>query len=36
MSEMWMVRAGGGAFLIEEFLKNGYGAIGWVEKEIKG
>jgi restriction system protein len=31
MPEMWMVRAGGGAFLIEEFIKNGYVAIGWIE-----
>jgi restriction system protein len=33
MPEMWMVRAGGGAFLIEEFLKNGYVAIGWIEMD---
>jgi restriction system protein len=31
MAEMWMVRAGEGAFLIEEFLKNNYVAVGWIE-----
>jgi restriction system protein len=31
MAEMWMVRAGEKAFLIDEFLKRGYVAIGWCE-----
>jgi restriction system protein len=32
MAEMWMVRAGTGAFLVEEFIKNGYIAVGWLER----